>query len=469
MNYIELFAGVGGMSMGLERAGFNPVALVEWDRAAAGVIAHRFPDVPLYCDVTKFTGEEVGDARVDLLAFGSPCQDLSVAGKRAGLKDGSRSSLFFHAIRIANRLRLHNGLRFLLWENVVGALSSNQGADFASVLGEMVDLGARDVAYRVLDSQWFGVPQRRRRVFVVADFGGECAAEILSLAEGMSGNPPPSRQAGEGFTHTLSARTKGGGGLGTDTELDGGLIAARMTAFGEYTEDGTASTLKQRDYKDATDLIAHTLRGEGFDASEDGTGRGTPLVCTPILEAGAKTGVSTTDLRAGSGIGKSGDPMFTLQATKQHAVAFSCKDYGTDVGDLAPTLRAMGHAGSHQNGGGQVAVAFAQNQAGELRTSDVMGTLGTNSNASGRATPMVQAPQSGVRRLTPTECERLQGWPDSHTRFRRDLVLDGNRWHIKPDSPIREQADGPRYKQCGNGVTSSVAFWIASRLVKFSK
>jgi DNA (cytosine-5)-methyltransferase 1 len=392
MTYLELFAGAGGMSLGLHRAGLEPAALVEWDRPAAGVLAHHWPDVPLFADVQAFTGSEI-PGPVDLLAFGSPCQDLSIAGKRRGLvKDsGTRSSLFHHAIRIASHLRLHHGLRYLLWENVLGAFSSNQGADFASVLGEMGELGARDIAWRVLDAQWFGVPQRRRRVFVVCDLGGERAAEILSLAQGLLGDSPPRREAGQRPSGRLSARTQGGGGLGTDSELDGGLVAARMVAFGEYAMDGTASTVKARDYKDATDLVAHTLRGEGFDASEDGTGRGTPLV------------------------------------------AFSCKDYGADAGEIAPTVRAMGHAGSHANAGGQVAVCF----------------------------------RSGVRRLTPRECERLMGWPDDHTLYSQPLRLEGNRW-VRLDKPPKEQADGPRYKQCGNGVVASVAQWIGQQITDHS-
>jgi DNA (cytosine-5)-methyltransferase 1 len=417
VTYLELFAGVGGMSRGLESAGLHCAGHVEWDQSAAGVIAHHWPDTPLWCDVTKFTGAEVQD-RVDLLAFGSPCQDLSVAGKRRGMGEGTRSGLFFDALRIAAHLRIHNGLRYLLWENVVGALSSHKGADFAAVLGEMAELGARDIAWRVLDAQWFGVAQRRRRVFVVCDLGGERASEILALAEGLSGHPAPSREAGQKPAGTLASRTKGGGGLGTDTELDGGLVAPTLDAsYGKkwgldnqhidggcglfvttpcvpaslgkgvgHNKDGfivpvispALNTMRGGNRApDTQAYIAHTLRAEGHDASEDGTGRGVPLTC------------------------------------------------------FHPTQEPI-----HSSDG----------------TTHCMGAQAT----------IAAMTRSGVRRLTPTECERLMGWPDGWTQTKAVLVKDGNRWI--PTGKTAAQADGPRYKQCGNGVVSSVAEWIGRRI-----
>ena len=184
-------------------------------------------------------------------------------------------------------------------------------------------------------------------------------------------------------------------------------------------------------------FVAHAL--DAFSAgraTEDGTGRGCPLVAMPILEAGARTGVSTDDPRAGIGVGEDGDPMFTLQAGKQHAVAFSCKDTGEDALDgLAPTLRAMNGMDGHANGGGQVAVALA-------------GTLAANSG--GIQVEQTYVPvNSAVRRLTPRECERLQGLPDDWT-----LV------------PWRSgmAADGPRYKAIGNGMAVNVVRWIGRRI-----
>ncbi len=193
-----------------------------------------------------------------------------------------------------------------------------------------------------------------------------------------------------------------------------------------------------------TQLVAHALTGEGFDASEDGTGRGTPLVVTPILEAGARTGKSTDDIRAGSGIGNPGDPMFTLQSGKQHAVAFSCKDHGADAGEIAPTLRSMGHDGSHANGGGQLAVAFGWNKSASQ-------TMRVDEHT----TPSLQAsstsnPAIGVRRLLPTECCELQG-------FERDFFA-------KVLHRGKPPADGPIYKSLGNAMAVPVVRWILMRI-----
>ena len=199
-------------------------------------------------------------------------------------------------------------------------------------------------------------------------------------------------------------------------------VTARMVAFGEYEDDGTASTMKSRDYKDATDLVAHTLRGEGFDASEDGTGRGTPLV-----------------------------------------IGFSAKDHGGDAGEAAPTLRAMPHDGSHANGGEQIAVAFQQNTRDEVRLfggdGQSVGALSAELGMKQQNYLAVSSKDSGgeglgsaVRRLTPVECERLQGFPDGWTQIP---------WNRKPAS---ECPDGRRYKAVGNSMSTNVMGWIGERI-----
>jgi DNA (cytosine-5)-methyltransferase 1 len=193
-------------------------------------------------------------------------------------------------------------------------------------------------------------------------------------------------------------------------------------------------------------VVAHSLTAEGFDASEDGTGRGPPLVAYPILEV---DGGGTTRGAApnGVGIGASGDPMFTLQAGKQHAVAFSCKDHGGDALDgLAPTLRAMGHDGSHANAGGQVAVAFAETIS--TQSPGLGGGAGHQYRQKGNETSLV-GQAAAVRRLMPVECERLMGLPDDWTLipWRGGLA-----------------ADGPRYKAIGNGMAVNVVRWIGRRI-----
>jgi DNA (cytosine-5)-methyltransferase 1 len=220
MRFVSLFSGVGGFDLGLEAAGWECVAQVEWDKHCQDVLARHWPDVPRWSDVSEVSGYDLPLA--DVVAFGSPCQDLSVAGKRAGF-DGKRSVLFYEATRIIREMREASGGQsptWVIWENVGGALSSSDGRDFAAVLDELADIGAVDIAWRVLDARWFGVPQRRRRVFVVADLAGQRAGTIHTEPEGVPWHPRPSRAAGQGAA--------GGAGAGA------GVFGE--SHFGGYTE-----------------------------------------------------------------------------------------------------------------------------------------------------------------------------------------------------------------------------------------
>lgn len=471
----------------------------EVEKFPSTVMAARHPGSVNLGDVTApdFIDRAKGilnGTTLDLLVFGSPCQGFSVAGKRLGLDD-PRSNLALHAIRIAREL----APTWILFENVPGMFSSWSGApasptilgieraggafdqdfiessDFAEFLRHVSDIGYFG-AWTILDAQYFGLAQRRKRVFFVGRFGDwRGPAAVLLEPESLCGNYPPSREARKNTAPTLSARTKGGGGLGTDFDLDGGLIAyggndtagsvdiaptirAGGNRTGGHRPPGTdvdtcesliVAPLTGNPYGDNASreslLIAHSLRGDGFDASEDGTGRGTPLVAIPILEAGARTGKSTDDIRCSDGIGADGDPMFTLQRGKQHAVAFTCKDHGADAGDLAPTLRSMGHDGSHANGGGQVAVAFnlRGRDGGAMPETTDVASIRAASGGSSRS----YVAASSVRRLTPRECERLQGFPDDYTA-------------------LPKAADGPRYRSLGNSMAVPVISWIGNRIRK---
>jgi DNA (cytosine-5)-methyltransferase 1 len=212
LTFVSLFSGVGGFDLGLERAGWRCVAQVEWDPQCQAVLARHWPDVPRWADVADVSGYELPPA--DVVAFGSPCQDLSVAGKRAGFTDGGRSNLFFQAIRIIKEMRNATGSvqpRFVIWENVVGALSSNQGGDFAAVLDALAETGAVDIGWRVLDARWFGVPQRRRRVFVVADLAGRCAGAVSTEPEGVRWDSDPCGASGPSATGSVGAGVADGG------------------------------------------------------------------------------------------------------------------------------------------------------------------------------------------------------------------------------------------------------------------
>ena len=433
MRYLSVCSGIEAATVAWSSLGWKAAGFAEIDKFPSAVLDHHYPNVPNHGDFTTIKADDVGP--IDLLVGGTPCQSFSIAGLRGGLDD-DRGNLALEFLKLAQRTRP----RWMVWENVPGVLSSNGGRDFGSILGGMVELGY-GVFRRVLDAQYFGLAQRRKRVFVVGYLGDwRPAAAVLLERESLSWNPPPRRKARQDIGHTISARTKGGGGLGTDFDCDGGLIAST----GNVAHCLNAGGMGRIDYESET-LITHALRGEGFDASEDGTGRGTPLVPVPIQSVQAVR----EKRQNGIGIGQAGDDaMFTLTGRDRHAVAFSCKDHGADAGELAPTLRAMGHDGSHANAGGQLAVAFHENQRGELTENITAGSLKVGGGKPGQGYPAIQN-GSSVRRLTPRECERLQGFPDDYTR-----IPYRNGW----------AADGPRYKALGNSMAVPCMAWIGKRI-----
>lgn len=428
--YATVCSGIEAPTVAWHALGFTPAAFSEIDPFASAVLAHRYPGVPNVGDMTTAKWEDHRGA-VELVCGGTPCQSFSVAGLRKGLDD-PRGNLTLAYLAVVDAIRP----RWVVWENVPGVLSDRTGA-FGAFLGGLAELGY-GFAYRVLDAQYFGVPQRRRRVFVVGYFGNwRPAAAVLFERASLSGHPAPRREAGERTAPTISARTRGGGGLGTDFDLDGGLIARAVKA----TEMGHRHDPSTDNY-----VVTHALSADGFDASEDGTGRGTPIV--PVL-AFDTTQITSKTNRSGPEIGEPCHPL--AAAAHPPAIAFDCKASGRNgfgVGETAPTLRAMGHKDSHTNAGGQVAVALQQNASGELRLGDAAFTLSTNTSASGRNTAMAMTAMQ-VRRLTPRECERLQGFPDDYTLI-----------------PYRGKlaADGPRYKSLGNSMAVPVMRWIGMRI-----
>lgn len=397
----SLFSGVGGFDLGFERAGMELAWHSEIEPHACAVLRERWPDVPNLGDVTKIDGATIPP--VDVICGGFPCQDLSVAGKRRGF-EGERSVLAFEFLRIVREMReATDGAAptFLVLENVPGLFTSAGGRDFGALLDAVGDLRPMDVAWRVLDSRFFGVAQRRRRVFVVVDFGGERCDEVLALTEGLRWNPPSGRAAREDVAGTL-----GGGsskrGWSDDLDRSGAFVAGTVSSKWAKGTGGPAGD-------ECYNLVAHSLRADGFDASEEHT-----------------------------------PPMSRSQVA---AVAFYA-NMGKDARSDGASVEIAGPiAGA--NGGNKQAVAFQTSQSG-VRTGDTHATLDAN-NGSRRHNGTVSP--SGVRRLTPRECERLQAFPDDWTRYGR-----------KPNGTRYELADGPRYKCMGNAVTVSVAEWIGKRI-----
>ena len=222
MKFVSLFAGVGGFDLGLTKSGHECVGQVEIDKHARTVLDLQFPDVPKHNDVTTAIewADEIGlTGNIDLVCGGFPCQDLSVAGKRAGLS-GARSGLFYDALRFAT----HTKAKTILLENVPGLLSSNQGRDFGAVLTALAESGYSNIEWRVLDSQFFGVPQRRRRIFIVASVGTEPFRQILSLCESSTGDSQTSQQEGQGTSDPVAVGSRSNRLLGSN--IVGALCAS---------------------------------------------------------------------------------------------------------------------------------------------------------------------------------------------------------------------------------------------------
>lgn len=249
----SLFSGIGGLDLGFVRAGFKVKWCVERDRHARAVLEEKLPNDKIYPDITEVCGKELlkNHGQVEVICGGFPCQDLSVAGKRAGLQ-GERSGLFYRAMQVIREL----SPSVVLLENVPGLLTSNRGRDFAALIREMEQgWGCQEVAWRVLDSQYFGVPQRRRRVFIVGSARVRCASHILALEDGGAGNPracTPARSgpAGEvqGFTPSQFGNYREG--VGTLRANGGDLGGGSETLVAEKrwvsVRDSSGQSLRKR-------------------------------------------------------------------------------------------------------------------------------------------------------------------------------------------------------------------------------
>jgi DNA (cytosine-5)-methyltransferase 1 len=522
LTFGSVCSGIEAASVAWEPLGWRPAWFAEIDPFASAVLAHRWPGVENRGDFTRIESESPGS--IDVLVGGTPCQSFSVAGRRLGLDD-PRGNLAIEFLRLARRLRP----LWLVWENVPGVLSSGGGRDFGAFLGLLGQLGY-GFAYRVLDAQHFGVPQRRRRVFVVGHLGDwRRAAAVLFERESLSGNPPPGREAAKDVAGSLGGGT-GERGWCDDFDRAGAFVTAYSTSGPSYWRQGLG-TLKARDYKDGHDtgLIAHSLRADGFDASEDGTGRGTPLIPIDLRQA-SRGGKITNHRSHGSGgppsvgVGNVGDPAFTVSergqaigfivnaaescAKQSHAreaevarcidsngsfataqggtvVAYNVQaQYSEGTGpharpdSVSKCLDSHGLNPDCQQGGTVVAYRTAGN-CGPFEQGDVTACLNTATDPSQN----ILLGRSAVRRLTPREAERLQGFPDDWTLLPAAAQPKGVRKRVKgrdraetlayliaagcsPDQAetLVDSPDGPRYRAVGNSMAVPVMRWIGQRI-----
>ena len=424
MKAVSLFSGIGGFEIAMQRAGIEVVASCEIDKKARQLLEARFPLTNHYEDVTKLTGEQLKkdgyDGSNGIITAGFPCQDLSVAGLRKGL-DGKRSGLFWEIIRIIDETHP----KFVILENVPGLLSSKRGQDMGIVITALVDRGY-GVCWRVLDSQNFGVPQRRRRVFIVASLGDHKGpVQILFEPESLPRNTQQSRSKRKKIadaTETNSAETS--------ESIDHVLFEA--TRIGD-----------PRFYKNISPTMAARW-GTG--------GNNVPLLTVPIQD-----GRNITKKQNGLGVGEENAPSYTLDATGSQAVAYAMHggmigrklENGPsgsgfkDANEPSFTLTASSHS-IHGVVVAQEINSFTGSSFGQYKKG--VGTLRANGGDLGGGSENLVTTNS-VRRLTPIECERLQGFPDGWTAG---------------------QPDSARYKQLGNAVTVPVVEWIMNRVVKLS-
>ena len=337
MRYLSVCSGIEAASRAWHHLGWTPVAFSEIDSFPAAVLKHHFPGVPNWGDMTKW--REWPDEKIDILVGGTPCQSFSVAGLRKGLAD-SRGGLMLDYVGIAGRYRP----RYIIWENVPGVLTSNGGRDFGTLLGALGDLGY-DLAYRVLDAQWVrtqqfpsAVPQRRRRVFVVGCLGERGrAAKILFKSESLCGNPPPRTKTWQGVTGDAASSLVGSSrGVERTGESRGQDSVVGCWWDGSQVSQTLDAVLAKGQTMPEKNRFPAVLQGKLNWPAE---------VCSSLNASfGNKQGLEDQHV-------DSACPMFVPGVVE--------------------------------------AMAFAQNQMGELRTNNIANTLNTNSNASGRNTPMV--------------------------------------------------------------------------------
>ena len=464
----SLFDGIGGWLLAARHAGVTPVWASEIELFPCSVTARHFPDVKQLGDITQIDPDTL--TPVDIICAGSPCQDLSIAGKRKGL-NGERSGLFRTAVDLVRRMRERTAgkyPRFFVWENVPGAFSSNRGMDFQAVLEEigeseipmpqgdrwapagLVQFHGAEIAWRVLDAQYWGVPQRRRRIFLVADFAadGRCAGEILFESEGVPWNSAESK----------GAREEAARGTEDCARTSGALTPWDVQSRRIYDENGKMAALYSGDGQ-GTHNGAVFIRAAGFigKAAPSAGSIGYTRECAPTLIAGKEMHVAIYDmthadevmrpvkdgivptLNARMGTGGNQVPVVNAYCIAGNTIDRKIENGGNGKGVLAETAYTLNTVDRHAVAEIYGAKSYSEYERGKVAT------LRASGGAYGGGSENLALSYSVVRRLTPTECERLQGLPDGYTEGGSDTA---------------------RYKALGNGMAQPCATYIIKRIAE---
>ena len=496
----SLFDGSGTAPLCAAILGWEPVWASEIEPFPVKVTSKRFPRMKHLGDITKINGGEIEP--VDVIVGGSPCQDLSVAGKQAGLQGGTRSHLFYEMTRIIKEMRdATNGKypRYIVWENVPGAFSSNQGRDFHEVLKAFVSCADHpcdvpepprkgragadrlvwgnaglvvgdgfSLGWRVLDAQYWGVPQRRRRIFLAVDLGGERAGEILFEREGLWRDPEQGREARKGAAAAAVGSADRGIGIRCLNEGDSQTIR-------QYDVDGIYPALAANSNGGQNRQgVCYAIEGNTVDRNSAQNGRGYCEDVSPTLDAQDRHAVATIDCRNGA---LNADASGVLQAnpTSLNAInpvvypgfGITSKGNGSNPqpGDPCCTLdtdsrKYLGAENAPQ--------CFGNGQIHQARMSDVIGALNCIHDQQMIVQNAKPPRRYIVRRLTPMECCRLQGFPDWWVYGCEKQQITGwwrenNDWMrvIDPHGEV-EGSDSAIYKMWGNGMALPCMLFVLS-------
>ena len=473
MNYLSVCSGVEAATAAWHQLGWKPVGFSEIEKFPSAVLQHHYPHVTNYGDMTKYKEWNINES-VGLLVGGTPCQSFSVAGLRKGLED-PRGNLALTYVGILDRFRP----KWFIWENVPGVLSSNGGRDFGSFLGAVAECGY-GFAYRVLDAQYFGVPQRRRRVFVVGCLGDwESSAKVLFESDCLRRDNPPSREKRERIASYLERGVAYGG---TNGDISDTVTSKWHKGSGGPSGDECGLYVAHKVYE--THPADSRVKDMGAVCqtvtSRWGTGGGN----VPLVQAMAIRTANTNS----NGHGLAIEISHTLDGAQGQAVAYSIREdakannFSATPLHVTPALQALRPSVQSHHAQTFIVDRAAFNQGvnaqyePRIEESDVMSTLvakgphavAQSFNVNARPDEMkletevsgtlTSSQNSGlfqnmaVRRLTPVECERLQGFPDNFTNIP---------WNGKEESP-----DSHRYKAMGNSMAVPCMRWLGQRIEK---